>query len=130
MRGIAHADQCDPKLIVMLYSIQRPIVGAIVLLRFEETIEIAFGVSFDRIVDVPFTVLTLRNAEAVVHHCGFFTGDHTFVAIERVTEYPDVAAIGQGDGIGGVGSEPRWTQGKRWGAGRVATLCVHRYARE
>ena len=41
VRHVAHADQRDPELVVMFDSIERPIIGTVVLLRFEKAVGVA-----------------------------------------------------------------------------------------
>src|SRR5579862_6165672 len=90
----------------MFHSIKRPIIGTVVRLGVEEAIGIAFRVFLDRVVDLPFAVLTSRNADRVVHHARLFAGDQALIAIEGVAEDPGHATVFQWDRISSVGTLP------------------------
>src|SRR5579862_8538881 len=98
---------------VMLDSVERPIVSTVVLLRFEKAIRVAFGVFLDRVVDLPLSVLARGNADRVMHHARFFAGHQALVPIESVAEYPSHASILQGNRIGSVCALPLLLKRKR-----------------
>ena len=109
----------------MFDSIECPIVGTVVLPRFEKAIGVAFGVFFDRVVDLPLPVLTRRNADRVMHHARLFAGDQAFIAIEGVAEDPSHAAILQRNRICSVSSLPLLLKRERGGAIRVRIFGEH-----